>query len=205
LKVFGPLYERTLGWARHRHAPAYLVGLSFVEAIIFPVMPEVMLAPMCVARPKRGFWFATLSLAGSMAGALVGYALGHYAFEALKPVFAALGMLHGIESGIGVVQAKMAESPWAVFTFLVLGGFMPIPMKVFTWASGIVGVPMLQYFLSMLIGRGKRVFLLAAAIRIGGPRAEAALRRYIEPIGWIATVLLVALVAWVVWRARQGV
>lgn len=205
MKIFGPLYERTLGWARHRHAPAYLTGLSFVEAIIFPVMPEVMLAPMCVAKPKSGFWFATLSLAGSMAGALVGYALGHYAFEALKPVFASLGMLHGIESGISVVQAKMAESPWAVFTFLVLGGFMPIPMKVFTWASGIVGVPMLQYFLSMLIGRGKRVFLLALAIRIGGPRAEAVLRRYIEPIGWIATVLLLALVAWVIWKARQGV
>jgi len=205
LRVFGPLYERTLGWARHRHAPAYLTGLSFVEAIIFPVMPEVMLAPMCVAKPRSAFWYATLSLIGSMAGAVVGYALGHYAFEALKPVFASLGMLHGIESGISVVQAKMAESPWAVFTFLVLGGFMPIPMKVFTWASGIVGVPMLQYFLSMLIGRGKRVYLLAAAIRIGGPRAEAVLRRYIEPIGWVATALLVALVAWVIWRARQGV
>jgi membrane protein YqaA with SNARE-associated domain len=205
LKIFGPLYDRALGWARHPRAPLYLGLLSFFEAIIFPVMPEVMLAPMCVGQPKRGFWFATISLTGSMIGALVGYALGHYAFEALKPLFAALGMLHGIESGIGLVQAKMAESPWAVFTFLVLGGFMPIPMKVFTWASGIVGVPMLQYVLSMLIGRGKRVFLLAAVIRIGGPRAEEALRRYIEPVGWFATALLAALVAWLVWRARQGV
>lgn len=205
MKIFGPLYERALYWARHRHAPVYLAVLSFFEAIIFPVMPEVMLAPMCVGQPRRGVWFATLSLAGSMLGALVGYALGHYAFEALKPVFASLGMLHGIEAGIAVVQAKMAESPWAVFTFLVLGGFMPIPMKVFTWASGIVGVPMLQYVLSMLIGRGKRVYLLAIAIRIGGPRAEAALRRYIEPIGWFATVLLAGLAAWLVWRARQGV
>ena len=191
-----------MSWARHRHAPAYLTGLSFVEAIIFPVMPEVMLAPMCVAQPKRGMWFATLSLFGSMVGALVGYALGHYAFEALKPVFAAMGMLTSIESGIAVVQAKMAESPWAVFTFLVLGGFMPIPMKVFTWASGIVGVPMLQYVLSMFIGRGKRVYLLALAIRIGGPRAEAALRRYIEPVGWAATVLVAALVAWLVWKTK---
>jgi membrane protein YqaA with SNARE-associated domain len=205
LKIFGPLYERALSWARHPRAPAYLTGLSFIEAIIFPVMPEVMLAPMCVGAPRRGFWFATLSLAGSMAGALVGYALGHFAFEALKPLFAMLGMLQGIESGIATVQAKMAESPWAVFWFLVLGGFMPIPMKVFTWASGIVGVPLLQYFLSMLIGRGKRVYLLAAAIRIGGPRAEAVLRRYIEPIGWVATALLAALVAWVIWRSQQGV
>ena len=204
MKIFGPLYERALVWARHRHAPAYLVGLSFVEAIIFPIMPEVMLAPMCVAQPRRGFWFATISLAGSMVGALVGYALGHFAFEAVKPLFAAMGMLAGIESGIATVQAKMAESPWAVFFFLVLGGFMPIPMKVFTWASGIVGVPMLQYFLSMLIGRGKRVYLLAAAIRIGGPRAEAALRRYIEPIGWVASVLLVVALGWLIWHARQG-
>ena len=50
LKIFGPLYERTITWARHRHAPAYLAGLSFVEAIIFPIMPEVMLAPMSVAQ-----------------------------------------------------------------------------------------------------------------------------------------------------------
>jgi uncharacterized membrane protein YdjX (TVP38/TMEM64 family) len=83
-----------------------------------------------------------------------------------------------------------------------VGGFAPIPMKVFTWASGIVGVPMLQYVLSMLIGRGKRVFIIALAIRMFGPRAEAVLRRYIEPIGWAALALLAALVAWVVWKAK---
>ena len=118
MKIFGPLYERAMKWAAHERAPTYLTVLSFFEAIIFPVMPEVMLAPMCVAQPKRGWWFATLSLAGSMVGALVGYALGHYAFEAIKPLFEALGMLPAIEQGITTVQAKMAESPWAVFTFL---------------------------------------------------------------------------------------
>lgn len=200
MKIFGPLYERALKWANHERAPTYLSLLSFVEAIIFPIMPEVMLAPMCVAQPKRGWWFATLSLSGSMVGALVGYALGHFAFEAIKPLLATMGMLPGIESGIAVVQERMAESPWAVFTFLVLGGFMPIPMKVFTWASGIVGVPLLPYMLSMLLGRAKRVFVLAAVIRVGGARAEAVLRRWIEPLGWIATALVVLLIAWLVWR-----
>ncbi len=204
MKLFGPLYERAIGWAKHPRAPTLLAALSFFEAIIFPVMPEVMLAPMALAQPKRGFWFATLSLAGSMVGALVGYFLGHYAFEALKPLFAALGMLPAIESGIVTVQAKMAESPWAVFAFLVLGGFMPIPMKVFTWASGIVGVPMLQYVLSMLIGRGKRVYLLALAIRLGGEKAETALRRWIEPVGWAATLLVLGAIGWLVWRSQQG-
>ena len=202
MKLFGPLYERAIGWAKHPRAPTLLGVLSFFEAIIFPVMPEVMLAPMALAQPRRGFWFATISVSGSMLGALVGYFLGHYAFEALKPLFSALGMLPAIEAGIVTVQAKMAESPWAVFAFLVLGGFMPIPMKVFTWASGIVGVPMLQYLLSMLIGRAKRVYLLALAIRLGGEKAEAALRRWIEPVGWAATALVLAALGWLLWKSQ---
>jgi len=202
MKLFGPLYERTLALARHPRAPWYLTGLSFIEAIFFPIMPEVMLVPMCVGKPRRAFWFATLSLIGSMVGAVIGYYLGHYAFEAIKPLFAALGMLHGIESGIEIVQAKMEESPWAVFTFLVLGGFMPIPMKVFTWASGIVGVPMLPYLASMAIGRAKRVYLLALVLRFGGEKAEATLRKYIEPVGWAATVVVVGLIGWLIVRAQ---
>lgn len=204
MKIFAPLYQRALHWARHRHAPALLTGLSFVEAIVFPVPPEVMLAPMSLSQPKRALWFAALSLAGSMVGAVIGYLLGHYAFELLKPMFEAMGLSSGIESGIETIKTKMSESPWAVFWLLVAGGFAPIPMKVFTWASGVVGVPWLPYLAAMAVGRGKRVFLIAIAIKLGGERAERALHRYIEPIGWAATVLLVAAVGYLVFRARQG-
>jgi len=202
LKLFAPLYDRAIGWARHPHAERYLAGLSFLEAIIFPVMPEVMLAPMCVAQPRRAFRYATVSLVFSLLGAIVGYYLGHYAFEAIKPLFASMGLLSKIDATIASMQARMAQSPWGVFWLLVGGGFAPIPMKIFTWASGIVGVPMLQYLLAMAVGRGKRVYLLAAVIRAGGERAETALRRYIEPIGWVALALLAAVVGWLLWRSQ---
>ena len=204
MKLFAPLYERALAWARHPKAPALLGGLSFAEAIVFPVMPEVMLAPMCLSQPKRGFWFATISLVFGLLGAVVGYLLGHYAFEIVRPALDALGMLDKVNAGIATLQAKMAQSPWSVFGFLVLGGFMPIPMKVFTWASGIVGVPWLPYLASMLVGRGKRVFLVALAIRLGGERAERALHRYIEPIGWAVVVLVLALVGWLLLRGHPA-
>lgn len=201
MKVFGPIYERTLRWAKHRNATWLLALLSFIEAIFFPIPPEVMLAPMCLAQPKRGFWFAGISLAASTVGAIIGYYLGHYAFEALKPVLSSLHMLDKIEQGIAVVREKSATSPWSVFWFLVLAGFSPIPMKVFTWASGIVGVPMLPFLASMFVGRGKRVFLIALAIRLGGERAERALHRYIEPVGWAALAVLAALVGYLIWKA----
>ena len=204
MKLFAPLYARALVWARNERAPTFLGVLSFAEAIIFPIMPEVMLAPMCLAQPRRGFFYATISLAGSMLGAVVGYLLGHYAFEAVRPALEAMGMLGSVNAGIATVQAKMAQSPWAVFGFLVAGGFFPIPMKVFTWASGIVGVPWLPYLASMAVGRGKRVFLLALAIRLGGERAERALHKYIEPVGWAVVVLVLALLAWLLLRGHAA-
>lgn len=204
MKIFGPLYERTLIWARHRHAPTLLTGLSFAEAVVFPVPPEVMLAPMALAQPRRAFWFATLSLFGSLVGAVLGYALGHYAYELVKPLFTALGWIDRIDAQVTYLREIAAQSPWKAFWILVIAGFTPIPLKIFTWAAGIVGVPFVPFMASMLVGRGKRVYLIALAIRLGGARAEAALRRYIEPIGWVAMVLLVGALGWVVWRAQQG-
>jgi membrane protein YqaA with SNARE-associated domain len=201
LKVFAPLYERALGWARHRNAPVLLGVLSFVEAVFFPVMPEVMLAPMALSQPRRAFRYATVSLACSLAGALAGYALGHFAYELVKPLFAKLGWAAHVDEQVAYLRGIAIESPWKAFWILVLAGFAPIPLKFFTWASGIVGVPLLPFMASMFIGRGKRVYLLALAIRVGGPRAEAALRRWIEPVGWIALLLLAAIVAWLAWRA----
>jgi membrane protein YqaA with SNARE-associated domain len=192
MKLFKPLYERALRWAAHRHAPWYLAVLSFVEAIIFPVMPEVMLAPMVLAKPEKWARYATISLAGSVLGALVGYALGHWAFDFVRPLLADLGWLPRIDEYVAELTKDAQMHPWNAFWTLVLAGFLPIPLKIFTWASGIVGVPMLAFVASMIVGRGKRVFLLAGAIRLGGPRAEAALHRWIEPIGWLAVGLLVA-------------
>ncbi|CBA15674.1 YqaA family protein [Xanthomonas albilineans] len=204
MKIFGPLYERAILWSRHRHAPVLLTGLSFAEAIVFPVLPEVMLAPMSLAQPRRALWFATLSLIGSIAGAMIGYLLGHFAFAAVQPLIDWLGWRQKIDAQVSHLREVIVASPWQAFWLLVLAGFMPIPLKIFTWASGIVGVPLLPFLASMLVGRGKRVYLLAGAIRLGGPRAEAALRRWIEPLGWGAMAILVLLFLCVLWRAKYG-
>lgn len=193
MQVFRPLYVKAMVWSRHRHAPALLTLLSFVEAIFFPVPPEMMLAPMSLAQPKRALWFATLSLMGSMVGMFIGYALGYYAIEMAMPLVERLGYLEEFES----IKQQAAENG---FLLLVIAGFTPIPFKIFTIASGAVGVPLLPFFFGALIGRGKRVYLVAGAIRLGGARAEAALHRYIEPIGWVALALLAAVIAWLVMR-----
>ena len=197
MKIFKPLYERAIVWARHPRAPAFLTFLSFIEAIFFPVPPELMLAPMCVAQPKRGFWYATLSLGGSVLGMFVGYAIGFYALEWAMPFIEKMGYASEFDS----IKQQAADNG---FWLLLIAGFTPVPFKIFTLASGAVGMPLLPFFAGGAIGRGKRVFLVAGAIRLGGEKAEAALHKYIEPVGWSALVLLVGVIAWMVMRGHGG-
>ncbi|MDR2012299.1 MAG: DedA family protein [Rhodanobacter sp.] len=193
MNLFRPLYERALRWAAHPQAPWYLALLSFVEAIIFPVAPEIMLAPMVLAKPWSWARYASISLATSILGALVGYTLGHFAFDALRPLLANIGWLPHIDALVDQLKQDVALHPWTAFWTLVLAGFTPVPLKIFTWASGIVGVPLLAFVAGMIVGRGKRVFLVAGLIRLGGTRAEAALHRWIEWIGWTVVAVIAGL------------
>lgn len=197
MRLFASLYERAIVWARHRHAVRYLAGLSFVEAFIFPIMPEVMLAPMMLAEPRKAFRYANWSLLFSLMGSLVGYALGHFAFEALKPLLDSMHLLAPIMKGVEDLHNKMQSHTLGLYVLLLMAAVQPVvPMKFVTWASGIVGVPVVPFLLCVLVGRGKRVWLLALLVRLFGERAEQMLRKHIEWIGWAVIVLLVLLALW---------
>lgn len=196
MRLFRPLYETALAWSAHPRARAYLAGLSFVEAFIFPIPPEVMLAPMTLARPKAWARLASLSLVFSLLGSLVGYALGHYVYQALQPLLS-VHMQAVIGEWVGTLRQDMQAHWLAMLGALLLAALQPvIPMKFVTWAAGIVGVPILPFLACMALGRGKRVYLLTGAIRIGGRRAEVAIHKYIEWIGWALVLIVLALLAW---------
>ncbi len=197
LKLFGPLYERALRWSASPRAPLLLFILSLCEAVFFPIAPEVMLAPMSLARRDRALRYAAISLGGSIVGMTIGYALGHFALGLLMPWIERLGYaakFHQVE------QQAIKNGFW----LLLIAGFTPVPFKIFTLASGAVGMPLLPFFAGAIIGRGKRVFLVAGAIKLGGERAEAALHRWIEPVGWIALLLFAAIVGWLAWKGMHG-
>ena len=82
MRFFGPLYDRVLMWSRHPHAERYLAVLSFAESSFFPIPPDVMLAPMTLANPRRAWWLALLTTVASVIGGLVGYLIGWAALVA---------------------------------------------------------------------------------------------------------------------------
>jgi len=190
MRLFAPLYDRALAWAGHRNAPGYLAGLSFAESTFFPVPPDVMLAPMVLARRERGWAYAALCTAASVIGGLFGYLIGQFAFDWLEPRLIEWGYASAFE------QAQAYFDRWG-FWFILVAGFSPIPYKVFTIAAGVVGMPVLPFVAGSFVGRGGRFFLVAGLIIVGGERMASALRRHVEWLGWLMVILLIAAIAWV--------
>lgn len=189
MKLFGSIYDRCLRLAAHRRAPVYLAGLSLAESVFFPVPPDVMLAPMALATPRRWARLAALCTVASVVGGLLGYALGHFALDAIWPWMLSLGW----DAAFLRVQGLFARYGfWIIF----VAAFTPIPYKVFTIASGATGIGLVPFLLGSTIGRGIRFFLVAGLIAWGGERLEKVLRRYIEILGWATAALVVLAVAW---------
>jgi membrane protein YqaA with SNARE-associated domain len=191
VKLFGPLYDRVLALSRHPKAPWYLGGLSFAESSFFPIPPDVMLAPMTLAKPDQWFRLALITTLTSVAGGLLGYFIGWAAMDAVLPWIERVGY------GAKLTQAQGWFERWG-FWAILLAGFSPIPYKAFTIAAGGVGMALLPFTIASIIGRGGRFFLVAFLMARFGPAAEAKLKPMIEWLGWGAVAL--AVVAYLVLR-----
>lgn len=187
MRLFGPLYDVVLKWAAHPKARWYLGGLSFAESSFFPVPPDVMLAPMTLARPVDAWRLATLTTVTSVAGGLLGYLIGYFALDFIEP------WLHSAGYWEGYLRARDWFQTWGFWAVLA-AGFSPIPYKLFTIAAGALGMFLPVFMLASLFGRGGRFFLVAGLIRWGGAPMEAQLRRHVEFLGWLLVGLL--LIAW---------
>lgn len=194
MQLFESLYEKVIGWSRHPHAERYLGGMSFAESSFFPIPPDVMLIPMCVADRRKAWRFALITTIASLLGGIVGYGIGFFLFEAVKPLLVDLGYWNAYLTGKDWFEA------WGVWAVLI-AGFSPIPYKVFTIAAGVATLNLPGFILASFVGRGARFFLVAGLVVAGGERMEALIRRYVERIGWAVAALAVLLGAVLMLRA----
>lgn len=186
-RLFSALYDRVLVWARHPRAHWYLGALSFAESSFFPIPPDVMLAPMVLARREKAWYFASLTTITSVIGGIAGYAIGMVAIEWVQPALERLGYMD---------EFRHAEEWFVEYGFwaILAAGFSPIPYKIFTIAAGAMSMIILPFVVASFVGRGARFFLVAGLIYWGGQRFEQNLRRYVDILGWLFVGLCVVAV-----------
>jgi membrane protein YqaA with SNARE-associated domain len=85
------LYQRVLALAASRKAPAWLAVIAFAESSVFPIPPDVVLAPMVLARPDRAYFYAAICTTASVLGGILGYAIGYFATGLAAKLLAVMG------------------------------------------------------------------------------------------------------------------
>lgn len=178
------LYDWTMRLADHPRAIWALAIVSFVESSFFPIPPDILMIPLILAAPHRAWLIAGVAMVSSVLGGLFGYIIGALAFEQLgQPILEALG------KGDAVAEFNTRFNDFGFWA--VLGaGITPFPYKVITIMSGWTGMPIATFFVSSILARGLRFFIVAALLwKFGAP-----IRDFIEKrLGLVFTVFLVLL------------
>ena len=157
--MFNTLYKKCLELAAHQSSKYYLAVVSFVESSFFPIPPDVMVIPMVISKKNdfiKIFFIATIF---SVLGGILGYFLGAFFFD--------IGMqimnFYGYEDKVINLKNNLIKSEgfYAWLGVLFLAGFTPLPYKVFTIASGLIGFNIIIFILISLVSRGLRFFLVS--------------------------------------------
>lgn len=170
------LYNWTMQLANNPKAIWLLGFVSFIEAIFFPIPPDVLLIPMILANIKRAWLYAFVTTITSVIGGLVGYAIGYLAYEQIaEPLLLSLGK----QAAMSLFSSSINENG---FLIVLTAGISPIPFKVVSVMSGFTQMPVFVFLLSALLGRATRFFVVATLLKYYGETIKSFIETY---LGWL--------------------
>ena len=157
--MFNTLYKKCLDLSAHKRSKYYLALVSFIESSFFPIPPDVMVIPMVISKKSNFIKIFLIATIFSVLGGILGYFIGALFFD--------LGMqimgFYGYEDKIAYLQNDLINSEgfYAWLGILFLAGFTPLPYKVFTIASGLIGFNIIIFILISFFSRGLRFFIVS--------------------------------------------
>ena len=157
--MFKSLYKKCLDLAAHKSSKYYLAIVSFVESSFFPIPPDVMIIPMVISKKNDFIKIFLITTIFSVLGGMLGYLIGAFFFEFGAHIMS----FYGYEDKLSKIKENLVNTDgfYAWLGVLFLAGFTPLPYKVFTIASGLIGFNFLIFVLISLISRGLRFFIVS--------------------------------------------
>lgn len=178
------LYEWTMAKAAHPHPPWWLALFAFVEASFFPIPPHPLLGLMCLAEPKKALRYAAIATISSVAGGLLGYAIGYALYDTVgEQLIAALGMSESFPKAACYLREFGTE-------IIIVKGATPIPFKLLTIAAGFIGMALVPFILASIVSRAISFMTVGILFRLFG----APIKRVIDKYLGLVTVAFVVLV-----------
>ncbi len=186
MRFIRSLYNWTMKLASNPRAIWLLGFVSFIEAIFFPIPPDVLLIPMILANVKKAWFYACVATTMSVLGGLFGYAIGFLAYAQIaEPLLITLGK----QSAMDLFSNSINENG---FLIVITAGISPIPFKVVSVMSGFTQMPVYVFLISALLGRATRFFVVAALLRRYGEPIKGFIESY---LGWLFLLFIILILA----------
>jgi membrane protein YqaA with SNARE-associated domain len=179
------LYDWTLHWSKTKKSSYALFGIAFIESSFFPVPPDILLIPLVVADSKNWWKKALICTAGSVCGALLGYAVGKIFYDTIG---VAVVNFYNLQHAVAIVGEKYANN---AFLSIFIGAFTPIPYKAMTITAGIFDISLPVLVIASIFGRGGRFFIVSAALKFFGAKIQDTIEKYFNILSIIFLVLFV--------------
>jgi len=157
--MLNKLYQKSLKFAAHKNSKIFLAIISFIESSFFPIPPDVMIVPMVMAKKKDYLQIFLIATLFSSLGGILGYFIGSYFLDIGMSVVSFYGYENKVLSLIDSLTKGTGLYIWLATLFLA--GFTPLPFKVFTITSGMIGFNLFIFFFICLISRGLRFFIVS--------------------------------------------
>jgi len=165
------LYNWILRRASRSDAVWWMAGVSFAESSFFPLPPDIMLIPMCLAEPRKLWWYTNVCALASLIGGFVGFAIGYFLFESVGVVLFDMYGLWDAYNGFKDTFANVG--PW----LLVLKGVTPIPYKLLAITAGIAKMDIVVFALCSVVARFSRYYIMAVLLHFYGPQVRDIIER----------------------------
>ena len=179
------LYNWIMRQAAGPYATPVLALLSFLESSVFPIPPDVMLVPMCLANRRRALFYAMVCTIASVLGGLLGYAIGYYLIETVGR-----GIIHFYGLDQAFEDYKTLFKEWGLWIILIKGA-TPIPYKVVTIASGAASFDLTVFILASILTRGVRFGAEAVLLWYYGEPIRAFIEKRLNQLTWIFLACLI--------------
>ena len=194
------LYNWVLSWSESRWGWVALFFIALFEARWFPLPPDILLIALCLGAVKKSFRFATICLIGSIAGATLGYGIGHFLWitpsgdpTALASLFYEYIFSQEQFDNVGSLYDRF--NFWIVFT----AGFTPLPFKLFTIAGGMFDINFVMFIIASSVSRGMRFFLIAGLIWKFGAPIKVFIDKYFNILATLFAAMLIGFTALAFW------
>lgn len=179
------LYNRIQALSARRDAVWWMSAVSFAESSFFPLPPDVMLVPMCLAQPKKLWFYTNICALASMIGGMFGYAVGYYLFESVGRMI--IDFYNAHDSFVRFQEMFAEFGPW----FLILKGVTPIPYKLLTITAGFAHLDLTVFILCSIVARFSRFYMIAILLHFYGPQVQQIIEKRLMLVTTILVVVVV--------------